>query len=214
MVKWSFRAFLRPCRFAWLHPRRGHFFAHGDRVRDVKLSPSERALSGEKTGEGMAIARKKELDEEFDRACEGRTWDIAAILPLIGCLFPAWQPGSPRLLDSPQSLDLTDPTDYWRRILAEEVGGIRDQDFGTTTLCVAIARSHRFRICAETWYRRGGVVRRSLSSSKHCFLLVIFYGWPRMWLIAYLHKKVLRPTCTTKMTSFASGAYHRGRMQI
>lgn len=76
-------------------------------------------------------SRRRLLSKLEDRGKDAG-WDIGAVRAVIELLFPGFcqQPVSHRFVDTPQGVNVGEPTDYWVRLNREEVGSgeTRDQE--------------------------------------------------------------------------------------
>lgn len=75
--------------------------------------------------------RLKAIDEKWNTAIQGVRWDSTSVKTLVSFLFPCWN----EIMHSSQeayrqTLQVASPTDYWSRMLSEELfeNEIKDQD--------------------------------------------------------------------------------------
>lgn len=110
----------------------GYLVAHVDSMREL----SRKRGIAEKVGGGAREASRRDemrtqWHAELRRMALAGGWDADPIMALIGRLFPVWShdacgnDGSEE-----QRIRAASPTDYWRRLLAEDVGGdLGDQEY-------------------------------------------------------------------------------------
>lgn len=94
-----------------------------------------RAISG-RAETSEAQKRNDESRKQFASLLEDRgkdaEWDIDAVHAVVEFLFPGFRGRHAfhRLVDTPQGVNVGEPTDYWVRLNREEVGGRETRDQG------------------------------------------------------------------------------------